>query len=209
MTATAADRPEASPPGRGPWRALFIVAAILLGLLIVGIVLWLTVFSGGRPSAGPTPSPTSASPPPSPPPTPTGPAVCTPSTTAISLGEASGVAGATVLPIVFTNTSTAPCVMNGYPVVEFVGDGNGTQIGPSATQDTTVAPQLTTLAPGGGAGTMLTIVDAGNVCSAPVPVDGFRVITPGTRNAFFVATTTYPACPGGQSLLKVTAIAGP
>ncbi len=136
-------------------------------------------------------------------------ALCTTSNSTASLGMPSGAAGHTIVPVVFTNTSSAPCTLEGYPTVEFVGDGNGTQIGPAATQDASQAPvTLTTLAPGGGAGAVLTVTDAGNVCT-PVNVDGFRVIPPGSNDAFFIASTAYPACPGATSLLTIGAIAGP
>ncbi len=197
---------EAPPRRRGPWLPLFIVAAVLLAALI-GVLLWLVLRPSGTPT--PTPSPTAtASPTPSPTGTPAV-AICSTANSKVTLGSPSGEAGHTVVPIVFTNTSSSPCTLEGYPTVEFVGDGNGTQIGASATQDTTTAPvTLVTLAPGGGAGSVLTVTDAGNVCT-PVPVDGFRVIPPGSKDAFFVPTTDYPACAGSTSLLTVSAFAGP
>ncbi len=206
---------EAPPSGHGPWRLLFIIAVVVLGLVIVALVLWLVLRPGGSPT--PTPSPTassaSAGPTPAPSPTSTGGgavATCDTSNSSLSLGSPSGVAGSTVVPLVFTNTSSAPCTLQGFPAVEFVGGGNGTQIGAAARQDPTTAPvTLVTIAPGAGAGSVLTIADAGNVCSDQVAVDGFRVIPPGSNDAFFLPETSYPACQGDTSLLTVSAIAGP
>ncbi len=194
--------------GPEPWRTLFIVTALLLVLSIVALVLSLTVFrAGATPAPKPTPT-ASITPTPTPTTTPAV-ALCTTADTQVSVGESSGAAGSTVIPLVLTNTGSTPCTLNGYPTVAFVGDGNGTQIGAVAQHDTTVAPRLTTLAPGGAAGTMVTVVDAGNVCSSPVAADGFRLIPPGSHDAFFVPMTGLQACTSGASLLTVTPIAGP
>jgi Protein of unknown function (DUF4232) len=193
--------------GPEPWRTLFIVTALLLVVSVVALVLSLTVFRTTN-APEPTPTPTaSVTPTPTPTTTPAV-ALCTTSNSKVTVGQPSGTAGSTVIPLVFTNTSAAPCTLMGYPTVAFVGHGNGTQIGAASQQDTTVAPRLTTIAPGASAGSMATVVEAGNVCSSPVAVDGFRVIPPGSKGAFFVPVTGLETCAAGQSLLTVTAIAG-
>ena len=194
--------------GPEPWRTLFIVTTLLLVFSIVALALSLTVF---RASAAPAPTPTptaSITPTPAPTTTPAA-ALCTTANTRVTVGESSGAAGSTVVPLVFHNASSVPCTLKGYPTVAFVGDGNGTQIGAVAQQDPTVPPTLTTIAAGAAAGSMLTVVEAGNACSGPVGVDGFRVVLPGSKGAFFLPMAGLEACATGKSLLAVTAIAGP
>ena len=65
--------------------------------------------------------------------------------------------------------------------------------------------ELITIEPGDVAVSTLKITSAGNVCD-PVTVDGFRVIPPGSTDAFFIEETTYPACDGDVSIMTVSAI---
>jgi hypothetical protein len=109
------------------------------------------------------------------------------------------------VPLIFTNTGSDPCTLEGFPTVEFVGDGDGTQVGDAATQDTATSPvQVITIEPGDSASSILTITSAGNVCE-PVDVDGFRVIPPGSSDAFFIEADDYQACATG-SIMTVSAV---
>jgi len=180
-----------------------VLAVILAIAVIIGLV-WVL----GSPTPAPTPTPTPTE---SPTPTPTTPPVsgsCTTDTSTAELGEAEGAAGSTIVPIVFTNTSTEACTLEGFPTVEFVGDGNGTQIGATATEDDTTTPALVTVEPGASAVSTLTITDAANADDCePTDVDGFRIIPPGSGDAFFIEITDYQACANTSvEILKVTAI---
>lgn len=206
-------RHSAPPPSRNPYKVPFIVLAIILALALVAFLVWFFALRGGDgPGPTPTPTPTESTATPTPTPTPTvtppplaGP--CTTDTSSVELGTPDVAAGTTRVSIIFTNTSEADCTLEGFPTVEFVGDGNGTQIGATATQDTSTSPQLVTLAPGAMAAALLSITSAGNVCD-PVDVDGFRVIPPGSNDAFFIETTDYQACDAPNTeLLTVGAIA--
>src|SRR5664279_892090 len=66
--------------------------------------------------------------------------------------------------LTFTNTSAAPCSMQGYPTV-YMGqqEAEGTQ-GAASTNDTSTSPSLVTVAPGAAAHAATTITDAGVVC---------------------------------------------
>lgn len=210
-------RHEAPEPKANPYRVWVIVLAIILGLALIAFLVWFFALrggGGGTPTSTPTHSDTpTQTPTPTPTPTPTQTvappplANCTTDTSSVSLGTPDTAAGTTRVPLVFTNTSGADCALEGYPTVEFVGDGDGTQIGAGSTQDTSgPAPDQLVLSPGQSGSALLTITTAGNVCD-PVDVDGFRVIPPGSTDAFFIANTDYPACEAGNtSLLKVTAI---
>lgn len=212
-------RHEAPEPKANPYRVWVIVLAIVLGLALIAFLVWFFALrggGGGTPTSTPTHSNTPTQTPtqtPTPTPTPTQTVApppltaCTTDNSSVSLGTPDTAAGTTRVPLVFTNTSSANCSLEGYPTVEFVGDGNGTQIGAGSTQDTSgPSPDQLVLSPGQSGSALLSITTAGNVCD-PVDVDGFRVIPPGSVDAFFIANTDYPACEAGNtSLLKVTAI---
>jgi hypothetical protein len=203
-------RHEAGPT-RNPYKVLFIVLAIIVGLALIAFLVWfLFLRGGGAPGPTPTPTPTQTTPSPTPTQTVTPPPLAGPCTTdnsSVELGTPDGAAGTTNVSIIFTNTGSADCTLEGFPTVEFVAGADGTQVGATATQDTSTSPTLVTLAPGGMAAALLSITTAGNVCE-PVQVDGFRVIPPGSVDAFFIPTTDYPACDDPNTeLLKVTAIA--
>lgn len=198
---------HADPAPRGnPWKA---VAIVLASLIVVGLIAWLVVWLvGGQPAPAPTPTPTetSATPTPTPTPTPTATALCTTDTATAELGQSEGAAGSVMVPIIFTNTSSAPCTLEGYPVVEFVGDGDGTTIGAPASESGTTPETLVTVEPGQTASALLTITVADVEGCTRVPVDGFRVLTPGSSDAFFLATTDYEGCQEDVSVLSVSAV---
>jgi hypothetical protein len=206
-------RDTAGPPKDTTMRNVVIGLAIALFVILIGVILWL-LFIRGNPGPAPTPTATESSATPTPSPTPTetvsppplDPQSCTTDNSSVALGDPDGAAGSTVVPLIFTNTGSEPCTLEGYPVVEFVGGGDGTQIGQGSTQDTQTSPvELITIEPGETASSLLKITSAGNVCE-PVDVDGLRVIPPGSNDAFFIAETSYQACEGNVSLLTVTAV---
>jgi hypothetical protein len=196
-----------SAPRSNPWKA---VAIVLASLIVVGLIAWLVfwlVGGGTGPAPTPTPTETSSTPTPTPTPTPTAAAVCTTDTATAELGEPNGAAGSVTMPIIFTNTSNAPCTLEGFPVVEFVGDGNGTTIGAPATDNDETAVALVTIEPGNSAMALLTVTEADVEGCTRVPVDGFRVTPPGSNDAFFIANTDYQGCQEDVSVLSVSAIA--
>lgn len=198
--------------GSSPKRGLLIALVIVLGLVILGGGVWL--FLREAPTPAPTPSPTassSSSPGPTASPTtpPTAGACTTDNSTAV-LANPDASAGSTSVQIIFTNTGTQACTLEGFPTVAFVGDGNGTQIGATASHDTTTSPvALVTIEPTNSAMAVLTITDAGNVESCnPTDADGFRVIPPGSNDSFFLATTDYQACDNTSvEILTISAVA--
>jgi hypothetical protein len=203
------------PEERRSYRVPFIVLAVLLGLVVIGAIIWAIVANTGG-GAGPTPPPTSASASPTPTPTETTPpppppeAACTFDDLEITLGEAEGAAGSTTVPIVFENAGSAACIVEGYPTVAFVGDENGTQLGAAAAEDAASTVASVSLEPGGSASATLTITDAVNVDDCdPADADGFRVFPPGSNDAEFLATTDYQACTNTSvNILTVGALAG-
>ena len=89
--------------------------------------------SQAQPAVTASPSSTAPASAPSSAPAVGGVAVCRSASLAITVndGQASGAAGSTYYPLDFTNTSSAPCEMYGFPGVSFVtaATGTGLQIG--------------------------------------------------------------------------------
>ncbi len=205
-----------NPPRRNGWKIAFIVVAIVLGLALIGAVAW-GVLTAKAPSPAPAPTVTvtiSPSPTPTatstPTPTPTNAAstACTADQLSVTLGQAEGTAGSSVVPLVFTNTGTTGCTLQGYPQIAFVGDDNGTQLGAAAVPDENSAVASLELAPGGAAQALLQIATASNFPNCSVQTaNGFRVFPPNASGAIFVPTTAYDACTNtSDALLRVGAV---
>jgi hypothetical protein len=202
-----------APGTRG--RTLAIVILSVFAAILVGIIIWLVATSNATPAPTPTPSPTATpSPTPSPTPTPTstatsGVGTCGLSTLTITLGETQGAAGSRYVPIVFANKGSAPCTLQGYPAVSFVGDGNGTAIGAPADNDPTTPPTAQTVQPGSSVTSLLRVAVAQNFagCTVVTP-DGFRIAPPGSSASAFVAFTSLQACDNASiHLLTVQSVA--
>jgi hypothetical protein len=107
--------------------------------------------------------------------------------------------------VVFRNTGSASCRLEGFPGLSVVGHGDGTQLGRPASRPDGAATPLVVLRPGGTAiaETVYSVVDAkGGVydegggkdprCRAERG-DGYRVYPPHSTRAFFVRAAVY-AC---------------
>ena len=212
-------RTSGSMPNGNGWKVATIVLAVVVGLGIVGAAIWVVVTSLQSGSSAPTPSPTmTASPtpspsptsPPSPSPTPTSSAstACTADQLTVRAGDQGGAAGSTGLQIILQNSSAAPCTIDGYPQVMFVGNQNGTQIGAVAVPDPSVPSKTFTLAPGDSVYSLLTIGEASNYDGCTVTVtDGFRVIPPGGSGALYLPDAKYEACAQASiQQLRVSAV---
>lgn len=104
---------------------------------------------------------------------------------------ASGAAAGTYyVPLDFTNTTSRPCQLSGFPDVALTSGAAGAQIGPQAAADRSAAAATVRLAPGGTAHAWLQIADAASFPAGtchPVMAAGMRVQTPGSRTASYVA----------------------
>jgi len=110
-----------------------------------------------------------------------------------------GAAGSYGVAFVFTNTGDRACTLQGWPGVSFVGGGDGTQIGASATLDRGTPHETQDLAPGGETQAVVEITQAGNYDPAecqPTATDGFRIYPPGSVRSIFVGASgsSYEAC---------------
>lgn len=136
--------------------------------------------------------------------------LCTAADLKLSLGRGEGAAGTVYRPLVFTNVSDHPCVIQGYPGVSYVGGDDGHQVGPAAYRDGTKGAAIT-LAKGESAYATVGFVDVHNYDAAicqPQPVRGLRVYPPQETASLYLELPT-TGCgsdriPGNQ--LTVTTI---
>jgi len=127
-------------------------------------------------------------------------ALCQPSSLQVTVNasQAGGAAGSTYLPVDFTNTSSSPCGLYGYPGMSFVtaGDGSGSQIGAAAQKNPSFGKVPVRLAAGGAAHAWLQVAEAGNYPAAtcqPVTAHWLRVYAPGETQALYVSHA-FDAC---------------
>lgn len=138
-----------------------------------------TTTPASSPATSPTASPTHTHP---------AAAACTTGSLKLSLGQGQGTAGSTYQPIVFTNTSSAPCSLFGRPGVSFV-DSSGAQLGKSASNASGVE-QTVTLAAGGTASALLQLPDPGVYSAAQCQestASRLKVYPPNQTGALLVA----------------------
>ena len=202
---------------RGRTIAIIVLAVVVVVLIIVVASL---VFARGtkiEPTASPIVTPTTPThtPTPTPTPTPTNGAVatCSVNDLSVTLGTFDGAAGSEYVPIKFTNTSSTPCELHGFPGVSFVGKGNGTQLGAAADWDTSKAIVQNTLQPNAVVVANLKIALAANYDSSecqPLAADGLRVYPPHSTESAFVQTSNLTACQNNSvHLLTVTSPVAP
>jgi hypothetical protein len=107
----------------------------------------------------------------------------------LSLGSGDAAAGHFYVPIVFTNTGSAPCVMRGFPGVSYVTGDSGSQVGAPATRNGSIGSSVT-LAPNAVAASVVTVTDVAvfdaSSCK-PTSVRGFRVYAPDDTASMFIA----------------------
>jgi uncharacterized protein DUF4232 len=114
----------------------------------------------------------------------------------VDTSQSGAAAGSTYVPIDFTNTTSSPCTLFGYPGVSFVTGPSGSQIGRPASRNPATAATLVTLAPGGEAHATIQVADAGNyspsACS-PVTAHWLKIFPPNQTAAVY-ASYTVQAC---------------
>lgn len=120
-----------------------------------------------------------------------------------SLGPPEGAAGSVYRVLVFTNTGSQACGMQGFPGVSYVAGDMGQQVGPAAERvgDAGGSVRIT---PGATGSAQLQMVNVANYDAAvcrPTPVRGLRIYPPGETAALFVpveATGCAGTPPGSQ-----------
>lgn len=116
---------------------------------------------------------------------------CTATDIKVTLGKGGGAAGSYYAPLRFTNTSSSPCVIGGYPGVSYVAGDDAHQVGPPAER-VKQQWQPVKLAPGEVAHATVRFVQVHNYPEAacqPTKVTGVRVYLPGEKNSTVVPYT--------------------
>jgi uncharacterized protein DUF4232 len=127
---------------------------------------------------------------------------------ALNTAAAGVAAGTFYVPLEFTNTTSRPCQLSGFPAVALATGMTGQQIGPQAAVDRSVKSAAVLLAPGATAHAWLQVTDAGSYPASkchPVTAAGMRVEAPGAQSASYVAHRL-PACKAalaGSQILTV------
>ena len=123
----------------------------------------------------------------------------------VDASQAGGAAGSTYYPVDFTNTSSSPCGLYGYPGVSFVtaDSSAGRQIGAAAQQNPGFGKVAVRLAASGVAHAWLQVAEAGNYPAAscqPVTAHWLRVFAPGETEALYV-NHAFDACSSASAPL--------
>ncbi|MBZ5735224.1 DUF4232 domain-containing protein [Nocardioides sp. TRM66260-LWL] len=122
----------------------------------------------------------------------TAPSACTPGDVTVSYRVTDAGAGQRYGRLVVTNTSGSACSIRGYGGLSYVGGGDGTQIGASASR-TAGTVRTVVLQRGGKAVSEVHEAVSSNYPTGtcrPRKVDGFRVYLPGATASEFVAHRT-------------------
>jgi hypothetical protein len=119
--------------------------------------------------------------------------------------------GRTYYTLEFTNVSARACSLDGYPVVSAYAEGRagGSQLGSTATWDTSVRPQPVTLAPGQTAHSVLGVTSTRTFQStacAQVTASELRVTLPDQVRPSFVPIDVAACSKPGPEFLTVQAI---
>ncbi|MCW0216593.1 MAG: DUF4232 domain-containing protein [Pseudonocardia sp.] len=106
--------------------------------------------------------------------------------------DGDAAAGSRFVTLAFQNTGSAPCQLRGFPGVSYVTGDTGQQVGAAAAMSGPRGGEVR-LAPGGSAGAVLQMAQAGNFDPAactPTAVRGLRVYPPGEKASAFVPLET-------------------
>jgi hypothetical protein len=110
--------------------------------------------------------------------------------------------------IVFKNTGTAPCTLDGYPKVTQATGTAGVSVGQPASQNPAAPRMPVTLPPNGVASSLLQIGDSANYPAGtckPVKVSSLAVVPPNEKTAVHIAFGT-TACDGSAKIMTVTPV---
>lgn len=139
-------------------------------------------------------------------PTPAGAAPCRTADLNLSKGRTDGAMGSAYTPLIFTNVSSHPCTLTGFPGVSFTTSPNGDPIGAPAVRDT---PKPTvTLGINEKASATLRITSAENYyerCKI-VPVAGLRIYPPDNRDSLFLPWNEKACANADIDLLEISSV---
>ena len=106
----------------------------------------------------------------------------------LSIRDGEGAAGTVYRTLVFTNSGSRTCTMQGFPGISYVAGDDGHQVGPAAYRDGTKGAPVT-MAPGVSSSTVIGFVNVQNFDSSvcqPTETRGLRVYPPHDTAAMFL-----------------------
>ena len=124
----------------------------------------------------------------------------------IGLADEQGAAGSLLADITFTNTSSEPCTLHGFPGVSAVTNDDGTQLGAAAVRETGKEATTVTLQPGQSARAGLKMTNVGVLDPAscqPQTADGLRVYPPGETASAFIRVEGLEGCASDANYLSI------
>jgi Protein of unknown function (DUF4232) len=127
---------------------------------------------------------------------------------AVPAGAGNGAAGSSYYPVQFTNTSSSPCTLYGFPGVSFVTAAGGSQIGIPATRNPAFAARLVTLSPGQTVHAELQVAVAQNYPPADcglVTAHWLKVYPPNQTAPVYVSFTAQ-TCSKPKTILSVQTV---
>jgi Protein of unknown function (DUF4232) len=141
---------------------------------------------------------------PKPPPS-AGPQRCTTAQLTVTIGATQGAAGTDLYPLVFTNSGTATCLLQGFPGVSFAGP-SGAQVAWPATRVGSLNGPTIRVDPGSSATSeVLLHAAAGLSCPTPTTVTGLRVFPPNQYASVIVPTHQLVCTNAPKATLQVYA----
>jgi Protein of unknown function (DUF4232) len=130
----------------------------------------------------------------------------------VTLSAPDGAAGSLHYVLTFMNTGTTDCILEGYPTVYVVGNGNNTEFGVVAGQDAGLPTTTVTIEAAHSAVAVLTAVDiepGGGPLAAKCTVghgDGYVVRPPHSYHQYSIVAAGVPACTNGAAWMTVGAV---
>jgi hypothetical protein len=122
---------------------------------------------------------------------------CATSQLTVKVGQTQGAAGTDLFPLVFKNTGTSSCLLQGFPGVSYEGP-TGSQVAAAAQRSGTVDGPVVSVAPGASAVANAVVAEAAIVsCAHPISVVGFRVYPP-NQYASLLVPTPLRVCPNAS-----------
>ncbi|WP_405489597.1 DUF4232 domain-containing protein [Nocardia sp. NBC_00511] len=119
-------------------------------------------------------------------------------------------AGSVYFGIIFTNTASTPCVMQGFPGVSYTNGPDGDPIGNPAARDNTRAVTPVRLDPGGKATALTRSANGQSGYSTadckPVQVQGFRIYPPDNKASLFISSPMTECSSPTLTVMSVQAV---
>jgi hypothetical protein len=128
----------------------------------------------------------------------------------IEIVNLGGAAGSSYQQLQFTNDSSTPCTLGGYPGVSLTtSQDTGSQIGSAASKNSVTQPTVVTLAPGKEATSQLRITDAGNYPQTQGHTEQsawLQVYAPGSKTPVYLPDTVTGTTVTSVNLLAVSPV---